>query len=314
VILIIAPAGDRHAESVHAQLRASNKRVARLDLADLPQNAALSLRIGEAECGGTVLACDGDRIDLASVDVVWWRRPRPPVLPATLADARARAFAAAEWHQALQGLWAATSARWINHPTHDDIGHSKPLQLCAARAVGLEIPETLISSNPRDVEDFVGTRCGVVYKTLTVSPDVWRETRRLGAAEHAALATVRYAPVIFQEEVQADVDVRVTVVGPSLFAAAIELPEEGYEIDYRMNRNARIVRPDLPHACELQIQDLMQRLGLIYGAIDMRRTADGRHIFLEVNPVGEWLFVEEATSQPMTAAMASLLARSTAVG
>ena len=52
---------------------------------------------------------------------------------------------------------------------------------------------------------------------------------------------------------------------------------------------------------------LMQKLGLIYGAIDLRRTPDGREVFLEVNPAGEWLFVEERTGQPITNAMAELL-------
>jgi hypothetical protein len=51
----------------------------------------------------------------------------------------------------------------------------------------------------------------------------------------------------------------------------------------------------------------MKRLGLVYGAIDLRRTPDGRHVFLEINPAGEWRFVEERTGQPMTAAFAELL-------
>jgi glutathione synthase/RimK-type ligase-like ATP-grasp enzyme len=50
----------------------------------------------------------------------------------------------------------------------------------------------------------------------------------------------------------------------------------------------------------------MDRLGLVYGAIDMRRTVDG-DVFLEINPAGEWRFVEDRTGQPITAAMADLL-------
>jgi len=52
---------------------------------------------------------------------------------------------------------------------------------------------------------------------------------------------------------------------------------------------------------------LLKHAGLRYGAIDMRRTPDGRYVFLEVNPAGQWRFVEEVTGQPITAAMASLL-------
>jgi hypothetical protein len=47
----------------------------------------------------------------------------------------------------------------------------------------------------------------------------------------------------------------------------------------------------------------VDRLGLVYGAIDMRLTPDGRYVFLEVNPSGLWLFVEEPTGLPITDAV-----------
>lgn len=52
----------------------------------------------------------------------------------------------------------------------------------------------------------------------------------------------------------------------------------------------------------------MDRLGPVYGAIDMRLGPDGRYVFFEVNPAGQWLFVEERTGQPITATLARLLA------
>ncbi len=51
----------------------------------------------------------------------------------------------------------------------------------------------------------------------------------------------------------------------------------------------------------------MQSLGLVYGAVDLRRAPDGREVFLEINPAGEWLFVEERTRQPITKALAEVL-------
>ena len=84
---------------------------------------------------------------------------------------------------------------------------------------------------------------------------------------------------------------------------------DGYELDYRMDMDgARFQPTDLPIATEKAIQVLMKRLGLVFGAIDLRRTADRGDVFLEVNPAGEWRFVEERTSQPITQAVAELLA------
>ena len=53
----------------------------------------------------------------------------------------------------------------------------------------------------------------------------------------------------------------------------------------------------------------MERLGLVYGAIDLRRTPEGEHVFLEINTAGEFLFVEERTGQPIARAVADWLAR-----
>ena len=119
---------------------------------------------------------------------------------------------------------------------------------------------------------------------------------------------LRMAPVIFQEYVAADADLRVTIIGPHLFATAIRAAPGGYEVDYRMDMpGASFQEAALPEPVAARLRDLMQRLGLVYGAIDLRRTPEGEYVFLEVNPAGEWRFVEERTGQPMTRAMATVL-------
>ena len=60
---------------------------------------------------------------------------------------------------------------------------------------------------------------------------------------------------------------------------------------------------------EERLRALQRRLGLVYGAIDMRRTAEGEHVFLEVNPAGQWLFVEERCGLPISQSVAGFLAR-----
>jgi glutathione synthase/RimK-type ligase-like ATP-grasp enzyme len=71
--------------------------------------------------------------------------------------------------------------------------------------------------------------------------------------------------------------------------------------------HARFEPVELPAGVLDRLQRLMAELGLVYGAIDMRRTPDGRYVFLEVNPAGQWLFVEERTGQAITEAVAEYL-------
>lgn len=70
---------------------------------------------------------------------------------------------------------------------------------------------------------------------------------------------------------------------------------------------ARFQPTTLPASTQKGIRAVMKRLGLVYGAIDLRRTPDHQDVFLEINPAGEWRFVEDRTGQPITEAMAELL-------
>jgi glutathione synthase/RimK-type ligase-like ATP-grasp enzyme len=71
--------------------------------------------------------------------------------------------------------------------------------------------------------------------------------------------------------------------------------------------NARVVPTDLPEEVETRLRAYRRALGLQYGAVDMRLRPDGTYVFLEINPAGRWLFVEDATGQPIAAALARLL-------
>jgi D-alanine-D-alanine ligase-like ATP-grasp enzyme len=115
--------------------------------------------------------------------------------------------------------------------------------------------------------------------------------------------------VTFQEYVPG-VDLRVTVVGDQVFTAEIDATATSYPVDMRMVLDEAAMRPaGLPAAVEKSLLALTQRLGLTFGAADLRRRPDGRHVFLELNPAGQWLFVEARTGQPITSAVAGLLAR-----
>ena len=54
---------------------------------------------------------------------------------------------------------------------------------------------------------------------------------------------------------------------------------------------------------------LVRRLGLHYGTIDMVLTPDGRYVFLEINPNGQYLWIEKQSGLPITEAVCDLLAR-----
>jgi hypothetical protein len=309
VILLVSHRGDGHLAPVAKALRRRGARHAVLDTGRFPWRGRLALRLG-AGPPGLRLDDRGRALDAARVRAVWWRRPRPFAPDPAIPLASHREFAYRETAEAFAGLWACLEARWVNDPDRELAAGRKVWQLELARRSGLEVPRTCVASDPRAARDFLAevAPAAVVYKGLQAAPDTWRETRVLGRAERALLPLLRHAPAIFQERIPG-VDVRVTAVGRRIFAAEIDVRGAGYDSDFRIVfERARVGRLPLPAAVAGPLRRLLDGLGLAYAAVDLRRTEEGRWVFLEVNPSGQWLFVEERTGQPITEALAGLLA------
>jgi glutathione synthase/RimK-type ligase-like ATP-grasp enzyme len=309
-VLVIAREDDAHTEAVVRRIEELGSDVLIADLSRFPRASTLSVRY--TCCGDRTfeISLGEDRHDLGRFRSGWWRRPQHPQISEDIVSETHRLFATNEAAEALAGLWPALDIAWVNDPARDHVAHRKILQLRQAQDCGFTLPDTMITNDPADARVFIdrhGYR-SVAYKAFSALEQEWRETRLLRPEELDLLDHVRYTPVIFQEYVEAVYDLRITVVGDAIFAAAIHSQETSYSVDFRMDMaNAAITPVDLPEQVEAQIRALMRALGVHFGAIDMRLRPDGEYVFLEINPAGQWLFVEEATGQPIAATLARLL-------
>ena len=294
MILILSHKNDDHAAEVLNVLKRRGRRAVLFDTSDYPSRSHVSQRF-ERRGHQSQVRTDDQGFDVNECGVAWWRRPQPPVLDPRI-DPSVASFAFSEVCEAIGGLWASLEATWVNRPDLDERAHHKPLQLAVAAKIGLEIPRTLITNDPDAARSFVD-EVGItrtIYKTFLATEQHWRETRLLSESEVGQLPLVRLAPVIFQEYVEAVADLRITVIGERVIPVAIRADPNGYHVDYRMDlEGAKYAAAVLPKNVEDDILRFMGELGLRYGAIDMRLTDEGRYVFLEVNPAGEWLFVEQ---------------------
>jgi len=306
MILIVSSLSDDHTVAVLDRLAERDADVRLLDLSAFPTGLRLAADYHPDGTHRYRLSDAEETVDLADVNAVWWRRPQSFELDPAVVDPTDRRFAYTECSQAVNGLFYALDAVWMNDPSRDAVAGHKLYQLRVAAEAGLEVPRTHVTNDPdsaRAFADEIGPE-ETVYKAFIAQPEAWRETRVLAAEELAHLDDVALAPVIFQEYVPAERDLRITVVGEEVFAVAIDASGTDYPTDYRMTLGeARVEAHDLPAAVRERLLAFMDRLGLVYGAIDMRLTPDGRYVFLEVNPSGLWLFVEEPTGLPITDAV-----------
>jgi glutathione synthase/RimK-type ligase-like ATP-grasp enzyme len=96
----------------------------------------------------------------------------------------------------------------------------------------------------------------------------------------------------------------VTIIGNEIFPGAVNLSEMEYKLDVRLNQQS-CEKHELPAEVSTKLLRLMRHLGLEYGAIDLRLTPDGDYVFFEVNPAGQFLFVEYACGLRSSEALAA---------
>lgn len=246
------------------------------------------------------LAMDGHVVELGSYDVVWNRRPfNPPTLDHVFpAD---RTFVTNEIRAALWGLYhLLEDARWVNPLEAALAAENKILQLMHAPACGLQVPETLVSTDPDSIRAFVADGGTVVYKPLTGF--VWEEsglrratyTSVVKAGHFDNRMLIATTPGIYQRRVKRSHEVRVQVYGASALALGIWV-EDAACTDWRLtlDRKPRCAPIEVPAAVLEACRGFMQRLGLLCGAFDFIVDGEGRWIFLEVNQGGQFLFLEE---------------------
>ncbi|HEY8455794.1 MAG TPA: hypothetical protein VIL34_09385 [Actinopolymorphaceae bacterium] len=225
-----------------------------------------------------------------------------------LTDEYDRSFAQNEWAMALDGLLSLESMRHVSHPVKQRAA-TKPLQLSLASKVGLRVPRTLITSDPQEALAFVAEHHGaVVHKAMTAPPHQFIDTRAWDAKASQHVVDLALCPTILQERIVGPADVRATVIGGQIFAARILTSQGRADVDSRLDSDAPCTRHELPDDVGDALLRLMDELGLVFGTVDFKVAENGEHVFLEVNPQGQFLYIEILTGLPISDALTEFLA------
>jgi len=317
-VLILTNTKDGiHTDSVVDHLIKAGENVARINT-DLIPGGKLSLEYVSKD-SKSEWRLYGESVDVSSGEIksIWYRRPND--FNFSLKDPQQNLFAMKELGIILNGLWyTAGDVLWINSPANLELARNKLHQLQLAKKLGLITPETIVTNDPVSVSKFVGRFEKVVTKTL------YQCFLDYGDSQYNALTTVveqrhldnldlvKVLPAMFQEYIKKAYELRVTIVGEKVFATKIEsqqLPETS--IDWRHPKyigSLPHTAIQLPVAIEQACLGMMRLYGLKFGAFDLVVCPDGEHIFLELNPNGQWYWIEHLTGQQISKSIAKLLA------
>jgi ATP-grasp ribosomal peptide maturase len=285
-VVVITRRPDPTADLVILRLAAQGVPVARFDLGDFPQALTIAGRLarGTSRWTGRIVT-EHRTIELADVDAVWYRKPtRFSFHPAM--SATERAWAEREAKAGLGGLLAALSVKWVNHPYLISAAERKPVNLSLAAACGLTVPETLLTSDAEEAQAFCAEHPhGVVYKSLRGGPRtengqvVALYTTPVTAAE--ITQDVSHTMHLFQERIHPKAfEVRLTVVGETMFGLRIDARTEAGRTDWRADHDELDYRvTEIPADVRQGVTALLKHLGLVYAALDLIVDDQGRWVF-----------------------------------
>jgi len=321
MILIVAAADDDHAAAVEPELRQRGASVLWLDLAELPSQGELSVTYEPGARPRPVLRVRDTELDLRAVTAAWSLHPRPPVPHASLPTDELRDYVRQETVDTWIGVTELLDCLWMpGSRWHEQRASHKPLQLQLAAELGFETPPTLITNSRDDFLDFHRRHDGaIVSKTVhnrllpvdaTSGYSAYVLTEIVANRDVSHADAVRYCPVTVQPYVDKRVELRVTVVGDRVFPVALDSQWTNHtRHDWRRgdHHHGRYAIHDLPPDHAQRCVELVRRLGLCFGAIDLILTPDGRYVFLEINPNGAWLWMQRTTGLPIGAAICDVL-------
>ncbi|WP_331766386.1 hypothetical protein [Embleya sp. NBC_00896] len=302
-VVVVAAENDLTADLVMSHLD-GRAAVVRLD----PGRLRADIEVTGHHTAGhwhTTLRHGGTGVILDENCAVYWRKPtRPDAFAAAEADERWRAD---ENTTALLGLLRSRPLKvWCNDPTTVAASRLKPTQLAAAAAVGLAVPDTLLTCDPAAARAFITNHDDrVVVKALTQRHTTFIPTThiRLDDDLSGIAGTVHYLQSLIPDRA---FDARVTVVDDRVLTAAITTDGE---LDWRVAPDGACHYEPItaPPRIERACVEHVRALGLTYAALDLIVDHDGRWTYLETNCAGEFGFIQTHTDLPIAQEIAALL-------
>jgi glutathione synthase/RimK-type ligase-like ATP-grasp enzyme len=274
----------------------------------------MGMALGRSESQSLLVLPDGTVSDPARIAAVWMRRVFPPHLPEDT-DPLLAPGCREESSAALIGfLGQLEHARFIDPPAAVLAAGDKMRQLRCALRHGLRIPATLVSNDPAQVKQFFAACDGrVIAKMLhALSHSMGRAplsvpTSEVRQEDLAHLDSLSLSPMVFQERIDKGLELRVAYVSGQCFVGGIDASgSRDGRTDWRRAQPQECgwQKAQLPDEEQRKLNKLMQSLGLRFGAVDYIRTPRNDHVFLEVNPAGEWGMLEQSLGLPISDAIA----------
>src|SRR5699024_7341724 len=187
---------------------------------------------------------------------------------------------------------------------------NKIVQLKYAKKIGFSIPKTIVTNFSPELHN----KKYIVKSLDTAFFDIDGEEGFIYSniidKNELQKANLQWVPVTIQEYIYPKIDIRVTVVHNEVFATDITIKGNGIDVDWRKAKDeVEFKTIKLPKEVENNCVELVRRLWLKFGAIDLLKTVNNDYVFLEINPTGGWAWLVHTTDLPIPQSIAKMLVK-----
>jgi hypothetical protein len=248
----------------------------------------------------------GEVLDVHCLDIIWWRRVGyPQQIPSFVTDPAHIDLINNDCRVGLVGLLLNEfPGTWINHPINTQLAENKLVQLRAAQRVGFRVPRTLVSQDPAAIRDFCEQLDHkVVVKAVSGTSKVPLFTTMLTPDHLACDDSMSLCPAIYQEYIPGERHVRIQCFGDAVNSVTVR----SQDLDWRANLNVPFEVIELAEDIKTRLRNVLKLLGLKMGVVDLKFTQDGEPVWFEINPQGQFLFVEGLSGLDLTSPFADFL-------
>jgi len=318
VIIVTHSAENSSVEKVKARLEQSGLQVIRFNTDKYPTEYLLEAELTNGTYRHRLLTPDGHSVDSSQIHGIWYRRFAAGQSIDTEMETQMRNASVEESKRCILGLLTCSDCLQVDNYWTVKKASNKDYQLKLAAEIGFDLPATLVTNSPQAARRFYDEQRGNIITKMQTAFSVWKDgveqvvfTSEVEEQHLEKLDGLYQCPMVFQEKIQKALELRVTVVGKQIFCAAIDSNAHKHmQTDWRKRGSDTLedwFPYELPVDQQQKVTKLATRLGLNYGAIDIIVTPDNRFKFLEINPCGEFYWMDHFTKLPICDAMADLL-------
>lgn len=315
VILCIGSNYDPHINAVETKVKQLNSDLKFVLFNPLRNDHYIDISLENNKPYSCVITTGDEQVSSNCVQSVWYRwKPEKFYVGDSMYDTLTKDFALEEWKNVILSLAGFVSeAVWMNPLLNIEQIKSKVLQLRLAQECGLKIPLSKITNDAASVQGlFSKPTLRIVSKPLTalLIPPNRRIRPKEISKPHAVASSSRISifPGIFQELIPNGNDIYVLIVGDSIFAtsSATKMDLGKDEQDLRVTKIPS--KPcKVPEFVENGLLRFHKRAGLIFGVYNLVEVDENNFFFLDCDPCGAWLCLEDNLGSAVSEAVAKTL-------